>query len=63
VLELIRELEAVPIADAMQVLRNNQTYRAAINSQDSREGASAYAEKRKPKWRGKYPGVLPEGGA
>lgn len=50
VLELIRELEAVPIADAMQVLRNNQTYRAAINSQDAQEGASAFAEKRKPKW-------------
>ena len=53
VLELVRELEDVSTDDAMQVLRSNETYRAAINSQDAKEGANAYAEKRSPKWQGK----------
>ena len=53
VLELIRELETVDTSDAMQVLRANKTYRAAIESQDAVEGAAAFAEKRAPKWQGK----------
>ena len=53
VLELMRELETVPKDDAMPILRRNQTYRAAIDSQDAQEGALAYAEKRMPKWQGK----------
>ncbi len=53
VLELVRDLEDVSTDDAMQVLRSNDTYRAAINSQDAKEGADAYAEKRSPKWQGK----------
>ena len=53
VLELVRDLEDVSTDDAMQVLRSNETYRAAINSLDAKEGADAYAEKRSPKWQGK----------
>ena len=53
VLELVRDLEDVSTDDAMQILRSNETYRAAINSQDAKEGADAYAEKRSPKWQGK----------
>ena len=53
VLELVRDLEDVSTDDAMPVLRSNETYRAAINSQDAKEGADAYAEKRSPKWQGK----------
>ena len=53
VLELMRELETVPKDDAMPILRRNQTYREAIDSQDAQEGALAYAEKRTPKWQGK----------
>jgi crotonobetainyl-CoA hydratase len=53
VLELVRDLEDVSTDDAMPILRSNETYRAAINSQDAREGADAYAEKRLPKWQGK----------
>ena len=53
VLELVRDLEDVSTDDAMPILRSNETYRAAINSQDAKEGADAYAEKRSPKWRGK----------
>jgi len=53
VLELVRNLEDVSTDDAMPILRSNETYRAAINSQDAKEGADAYAEKRSPKWQGK----------
>jgi crotonobetainyl-CoA hydratase len=53
VLELIRELETVATDDAMSVLRKNQTYRSAIESQDATEGTNAFAEKRAPKWLGK----------
>ena len=48
VLELVRDLEDVSTDDAMPILRSNETYRAAINSQDAKEGADAYAEKRSP---------------
>ncbi len=53
VLDLMRELETVSTQDAMQVLRENSTYRSAIDSQDATEGTKAFAEKRKPKWQGK----------
>ena len=53
VLELVRDLEDVSTDDAMPIVRSNETYRAAINSQDAKEGADAYAEKRSPKWQGK----------
>ena len=53
VLGLVRDLEDVSTDDAMPILRSNETYRAAINSQDAKEGADAYAEKRSPKWQGK----------
>ncbi len=53
VLELMRELETVSTGDAMKVLRENSTYRSAIESQDATEGTKAFAEKRAPKWQGK----------
>ena len=53
VLELMRELETVSTDDAMKVLRENSTYRSAIDSQDALEGTKAFAEKRAPKWQGK----------
>ena len=53
VLDLMRELETVATNDAMSVLRQNSTYRSAIDSQDAAEGTKAFAEKRAPKWQGK----------
>ena len=53
VLDLMRELETVATNDAMSVLRQNLTYRSAIDSQDAAEGTKAFAEKRAPKWQGK----------
>ncbi len=53
VLELMRELETVSTENAMQILRENSTYREAIDSLDAIEGTKAFAEKRVPKWQGK----------
>ena len=53
VLDLMRELEIVSTSNAMTVLRENQTYRNAIDSQDATEGTKAFAEKRAPKWLGR----------
>ena len=53
VLDLMRELEIVSTSNAMTVLRENQTYRNAIDSQDATEGTNAFAEKRAPKWLGR----------
>ena len=53
VLDLMRKLEPVSTQDAMQVLRENPTYRSAIDSQDANEGTKAFAEKRAPKWQGR----------
>jgi crotonobetainyl-CoA hydratase len=53
VLDLIRQLETISTDDAMSVLRNNHSYRMAIESQDATEGTKAFAEKRAPKWQGK----------
>ena len=53
VLDLMRKLETVSLQDAMQVLRENPTYRSAIDSQDANEGTKAFAEKRAPKWQGR----------
>ena len=52
VLELMTELENVDTDDAMKVLRENKTYRSAIDSNDAIEGSKAYGEKRKPIWQG-----------
>jgi len=53
VLDLMRSLESVASNDAMKVLRNNDSYRAAIDSLDANEGTIAFAEKRKPNWQGR----------
>lgn len=58
-LELLRELEVAPIDDALQVLRNNQTYRTAINSPNALGCANAYADKRERQWRAKAAGLHP----
>ena len=49
----MRELETVSTDEAMKVLRENSTYRSAIDSQDALEGTKAFAEKRAPEWQGK----------
>jgi crotonobetainyl-CoA hydratase len=53
VLDLMRTLETVATSDAMNVLRDNNSYRSAIDSLDAKEGTNAFAEKRKPIWLGR----------
>ncbi len=53
VLDLMRTLETVATSDAMNVLRNNNSYRSAIDSLDAKDGTNAFAEKRKPIWQGR----------
>jgi len=52
VLDLMRSLETVATSDAMKMLRDNASYRAAIDSLDAKEGTIAFSEKRKPNWQG-----------
>jgi crotonobetainyl-CoA hydratase len=53
VLDLMRTLETVATSDAMNVLRDSNSYRSAIDSLDAKEGTNAFAEKRKPIWLGR----------
>jgi crotonobetainyl-CoA hydratase len=53
VLDIARQSESLTIAEAMGALRENDSYRAAIDSRDAREGPRAFAEKRDPKWEGR----------
>ena len=55
VLEIVRETEGTSVPDGYQVLRGSAlpAYRAMLDSDDAREGARAFAERRKPVWRGR----------
>lgn len=55
VLEILRETEGMSERDGYRVLAGSAlpAYRAMLDSQDAREGALAFAERRKPVWRGR----------
>src|SRR5215472_6523275 len=55
VLEIVRETEGMSVRDGYQTLRTGglPAYRAMLDSDDAREGAQAFAERRKPVWRGR----------
>ena len=55
VLEILRETEGSSVRDGYAVLRSGTlpAYRAMLDSEDAREGARAFAERRKPRWRGR----------
>ena len=52
-MHLNRELEGVDILDAMKAMRTDPAYRAAIDSEDAKEGPASFAEKRPPRWSGR----------
>jgi crotonobetainyl-CoA hydratase len=55
VLEILRETEGMSVRNGYRVLTGSPlpAYRAMLDSQDAREGAQAFAERRKPVWRGR----------
>lgn len=55
VLEIMRETEASDVRRGFDILRTGDLpcYRAMLASADAREGAQAFAERRKPVWRGR----------
>ena len=55
VLEILRETEGVSVSDGYRILTGNTlpAYRAMLDSQDAREGARAFAARRRPVWRGR----------
>ena len=55
VLEILREMEGMSVRDGYRVLAGSglPAYRAMLGSQDAREGARAFAERRRPVWRGR----------
>jgi len=53
ILDIQRDVEGLPLPEAMAKMRTNAAYKRAINSQDAQEGPRAFAEKRAPKWTGR----------
>jgi len=55
VLEILRETEGTSVPTGYSVLRSGAlpAYRAMLDSRDAREGARAFADRRKPQWEGR----------
>jgi crotonobetainyl-CoA hydratase len=55
VLEILRETEGTSVRTGYSVLRSGAlpAYRAMLDSRDAREGARAFADRRKPQWEGR----------
>jgi crotonobetainyl-CoA hydratase len=54
-LEILRETEGASVRDGYRILRDGDlpAYQAMLGSQDAREGARAFAERRPPQWQGR----------
>ncbi len=55
VLEIVRETDGMGVRAGYETLRSGSlaAYRAMLDSEDAREGARAFAESRRPVWRGR----------
>lgn len=53
ILDIGRRTATMDTAEAMAALRSLASYRAAIDSDDAREGAASFAERRAPIWKGR----------
>ena len=53
ILDIQRDVENLPLREAMARLRTNVAYKQAIDSHDAQEGPRAFSEKRAPKWTGR----------
>ena len=54
-LEILRETEATSVGTGYSVLRSGAlpAYRVMLDSQDAKEGARAFADRRRPQWEGR----------
>ncbi|MBO0816237.1 MAG: crotonobetainyl-CoA hydratase [Actinobacteria bacterium] len=55
VLEILRETEGAPVRAGYETLRHGDlpAYRKMLSSDDAREGARAFTERRRPRWTGR----------
>jgi crotonobetainyl-CoA hydratase len=53
ILDIGRRTAHMDPIDAMQQIKDFESYRAAVDSDDAREGSDAFAEKRSPVWKGR----------
>ena len=53
ILDVQRDVENLPLHEAMARMRVNGSYKRAIDSSDAQEGPRAFAEKRAPRWTGR----------
>lgn len=53
ILDISRRTANMNVTDAMKAIREFDSYRAAIDSQDAQEGTNSFNEKRTPLWRGR----------
>jgi len=53
ILDILRDVEHLPLHEAMARLRMNSAYKRAIDSDDAQEGPRAFSEKRAPRWTGR----------
>jgi crotonobetainyl-CoA hydratase len=52
-LEILRETEGAAVAEGYPIMRGLPAYRRMLDSDDAREGARAFAERRPPRWTGR----------
>lgn len=53
ILDIRRDIDGLPLGEAMTRMRANSAYRRAIDSDDAKEGPQAFTEKRPPVWKGR----------